>query len=183
MTQEETLKVLNNSDYAKYEGTYYNVTFEMPEKPSQDTMKFNAELIDSNITPQSPAKMQLELEVNTEGNVTISGGPGYPFQVLYAVSGDQRICMGSKAYEDSRDVSDNLCKKGGGTNQTLKIKEQKPGVIKYNYTISHQNVREPGNYHVEDHLNYRPGGVHDARDGERGMLNYELQFNITEQDN
>jgi hypothetical protein len=149
MTQEGTLKALNNSDYVKYEGTYYNVTFEMPEKPSQDAMSFNAELIDSSITPQNPAKMQLELEINTEENVTISGGPGYPFQVLYAVSGEKRVCMSSKKYEETEHVSDTICVDGGLVNAIGLMKEQKSGdVLSDNYTIKHQSVREPGDYIV-----------------------------------
>lgn len=183
LTNTATLPVFKNvigtPNDSNYSITEFNSDYTIKKRP-QDEIDFDAKLLNGDITPDSPAKIQLKLEINTEENISISSGAPSPFEVIHATSGDQRVCLGSKAYNKSEHVSDNICTEGGFMNYIMLLKEYEPGVIRRNYTINHISVREPGNYTVEEDISYQPGSPDDRSRRNRGVLEYEIMFNIAE---
>ena len=175
-----TRAAIEKYDYIKYNSRYYKLAYEEPEEIKEKKISFDAKLFGSDIHHNDPAKMQLELKIEADENVSISSGAPYPFKVLRGISEDSWICLSSKAYQESEHVSNNLCSEGGFVDAIGLNQEHRSGeVIKQNYTIKHQNIRQKGSYLVEEWFDYLPESfVHEENEND-GVLRYEIRFNLT----
>jgi hypothetical protein len=168
-----TRTAIEEHDYIKYEGYFYNVSYEGPENLPSDAVSFDAKLFDDTATPGNRAIMQLELKVTAEDNVSIRTGAPYPFQALYASNEDNRLCIWSVTYLESDHVSDGYCDGSGMVNAIGLGREHRPGeVVKRNYSIRSQDVEATGEYLIEEDMDYT------LNETER-TLQYQIKFNLT----
>ncbi len=168
-----TRNAIEGHDYIRYRSSYYNLSYEGPTTLPGDEVSFDARLLDGNVTPGDPAKIELELKINSENNVSISTGAPYPFKTLSAVSAENRICVWSREYVKSQHVS-NWCEEGGMVNAVGLIRTHQPGdVIRRNYSIRSQDVEGTGSYVIEEDVEYQ------TREAGK-TLEYRISFNLAE---
>lgn len=149
-----TREVIRRYDYVKYRSFYYNLSYDSPKEIPGGEASFNAVLLDGTVAPGDPAKMTLELKINSENNLTLVSGAPFPFQTLSASSRNNTLCIWSIEYVKSEHVH-NWCSKSGSANLLAMHRKYQPGdIIRRNYSIRSQDVDEPGQYLIENDLSY-----------------------------
>lgn len=167
-----TRNAIEEYDYIKYDGYYYNLSYKGPEEIPGNEVSFDAKLLDDRVTPGDPAKMQLKLKINSENNISISSGAPYPFTTLYASSPDNRLCIWSQEYKKSEHVH-RACEQGGLVHAIGIVGQHQPGeTIKRNYTIRAQDVQETGSYVIEESVDYT------TKEGSK-TLEYSIRFDLS----
>jgi hypothetical protein len=166
-----SLVLISNIDGSNsYQVENFSSSYDTSDNDSSK-IKFKGQLLDRKVSASDPAKIKLKLRFVSNQNVSVNGGPVYPFGVINANSGEERIVLWSDRYRESKAISvvDGEVSTMGAVGV---IRTHSPNEsISSIYHIRSQDVQSSGRYVLRKNLEYK------TRSGWEN-LSYSINFDL-----
>ncbi|PSG98764.1 MAG: hypothetical protein BRC29_01390 [Nanohaloarchaea archaeon SW_7_43_1] len=168
------LTVSSVSEDKVYYVDNFETSYNTSNSNNSSPIKFDAELVDQKVNSSNPAKIQLMIEPTSTTNVSLIGGPVYPFGVLNAESREDNLVLWSKRYEENSAIS---TEQGRVTTiGAIRIIGEHSGgeTVSRNYSVRLKDIERSDNYTAKESIKYRT-------DSGRGNLSYRFSFDLKKQ--